>query len=425
MLARTKPFFVAAERVLLWLERRFASGSSREGKLGLDVESSPVHGINVVGYLRAEVGIGEVARRLVSAIEHQRIPCSTINYQRTASRQEFPFNEQAGHTAPYDTNLICVNPDQLPGFADAAGFAFFAGRYTIGVWFWEVEIFPEQFHDAFDLVDEVWAASDFVRDALAAVTTKPVNVVPLPLEASRVEPIERATLGLPDSFLFFYTFDFMSVAARKNPLGLVTAFKRAFEPGEGAALVIKSINGDRRPSEFERLRLAAADHADVHVIDGYLAPNIKDGLMAACDCYVSLHRSEGLGLTMAEAMSYARPVIATGYSGNLTFMDDENSYLVPYTRAPVPPGCDPYPVGAVWAEPDLERAAALMRHVYENRAEARKQGERGRRDIESRHSAARTAGFIARRLDEIYDGPFFTGRPHVASQPVSSSALRR
>jgi glycosyltransferase involved in cell wall biosynthesis len=425
LLARAKPIFRTIERGVFWLERNFEPATQADrGKLGLDVAAKPSRGINLAGYLRAELGIADVARRLILSIEHAGIPLATVTYSRTASRQEFPLRELAAQTAPYDTNLVCVNADQLPGFAEAAGASFFADRYTVGVWFWEVDVFPQALWPAFDLVDEVWVASDFVRRALAAVATKPLNIVPVPLEGSAVEPLARASLNLPESFLFFFTFDFMSVVERKNPFAVLSAFTLAFTPRDGAALLIKSINGDRHRKELERLRAAAADRPDVYVIDGYQSPEMKDGLMAASDCYVSLHRSEGLGLTMAEAMSYGKPVIATGYSGNLTFMDEENSYLVPYSLTEVPADCGPYPAEARWAEPDVEHAATLMRQVWANRDEAFERGRRARHDIATRHSFDRTADFIVQRTDDVHSESATTARDCVSS-PARSVARGR
>ncbi len=359
----------------------------------------PLPGINVAGYLRAELGVGEAARRLITGLEAGGIPHATITYRRTWSRQEHPF---AGNASPaaYDTNVVCVNADELANFrADMPD--LFARRYTVGLWFWEVSRFPQALHHAFDLVDEIWVASEYVRDALAAVTSKPVLVVPLPVESPPRPLLSRADAGLPDGFVFLFSFDFLSVPERKNTLGLVDAFTRAFAPGEGPTLVVKTINGDREPEALERVRTQAAGREDIHIVDGYVSSRERDALMALCDCYVSLHRSEGYGLTMAEAMAAAKPVIATAYSGNMAFMHERNSLLVPYRLAPIPAGCDPYPTGAEWAEPDLDEAARLLRHVWENPDEARRLGRRAQKDVLRRNTPQRTAEFVARRLDEI------------------------
>jgi glycosyltransferase involved in cell wall biosynthesis/2-polyprenyl-3-methyl-5-hydroxy-6-metoxy-1,4-benzoquinol methylase len=358
-------------------------------------------GVNVAGYFRAEVGVGEAARHLIAAIESSGIPFETVTYSRTPSRQEHLFSEQASSAARFDTNVICVNADQLSTFAYDMGPEFFAGRYSAGLWWWEVAEFPESLHAAFDTIDEVWVGSDFTRVAVAASTEKPVLTIPLGLEVSDDAPLERRSLGLPEGFLFYFTFDFFSVFERKNPIGVVEAFKRAFAPNEGPTLLLKSVNGDQRILDLERLRAAVADRPDIVLLDKYLSSSEKNALMASCDCYISLHRSEGLGLTIAEAMARGKPVIATGYSGNLTFMNESNSYLVRHTMAPIPAGCDPYPQGVLWADPDLDDASRLMRIVYEHQNEAAKTGRNAREDILARHSPSKTATFIKERLVQI------------------------
>jgi len=400
-LARGKPVWRAVTRARVIPGRR--SGGFAATDAVIDVATEPTPGVNLVGYLNAELGIGEVARKLMSSLDRAEIDFSTIIYDRTLNRQKHQVDERSSQQAPYDMNVICVNADQLPVFREDVGPAFFEQRYSVGVWFWEVSRFPSASHIAFKLVDEVWAATSFVRDALAAATSKPVHIVPIPLEMPSAEPIARQQLGLPDRFMFLFSFDFLSIFERKNPLGLADAFTRAFAEGEGPILVLKCINGEHDLESLERLRIATAGRSDIHLLEEYLAPETKNALMAGCDCYVSLHRSEGLGLTMAEAMAYGKPVIATNYSGNVDFMHEGNSHLVPYKLVSIPKGCDPYPVGAEWAEPDLDAAAAAMRRVFDDPAAARELGERARDDILERFSLDRTAAFLAER---------FATRPH-------------
>jgi glycosyltransferase involved in cell wall biosynthesis/2-polyprenyl-3-methyl-5-hydroxy-6-metoxy-1,4-benzoquinol methylase len=400
ILARGKPAWRALRRARVIPGRRTSGFAATEAVDSvIEVAAQPAKGVNLVGYLNAELGIGEVARKLMKGLDRAGIEFSTITYDRTLSRQEHQVDERRPQQAPFDMNVICVNADQLPIFREDVGLDFFKQRYSVGVWFWEVSSFPFVFHDAFKLVDEVWAATSFVRDTLAQVTSKPVRIVPLPLEVPTAEPVPRERFELPDGFMFLFSFDFLSIFERKNPLGLLDAFSRAFADGEGPILVLKSINGEHDFESLERLRLAAAERSDVFVLDGYLAPELKDALMASCDCYVSLHRSEGFGLTMAEAMAYGKPVVATNYSGNVDFMHAGNSYLIPYELVPIPKGCDPYPARAEWADPDLNAAAAAMRRVFEDPEVARELGERARDDILDRFSVDRTAAFLAERCE--------------------------
>jgi glycosyltransferase involved in cell wall biosynthesis len=366
----------------------------------VSVTPNAVPGINVVGYFRAELGIAEVARQIVRSVERAAIPYSAVTYERTLSRQEHPFGGPDSQEAPYDTNIICVNADQLPYFRRDVGEAFFRGRHSIGVWFWELGRFPSGLRPALDLVDEVWAASEFVRGAIAAATNKPVHVIPLPIGDPTPVTLSRDQLNLPKGFLFLFSFDFLSIVERKNPLAVVQAFKRAFRHGEGAALLIKTVNGPHAARALRRLQAAAADHPDIHVVDGYVSASIKDATIAACDCYVSLHRSEGFGLTMAEAMAYGKPVIATAYSGNLDFMDDANSFLVPFRLTKIARRRGPYSAAEQWADPDVAVAAQLMRHVYDHPDEGRAVGDTARLMLRTHYTLQRTGSFVAKRLAE-------------------------
>jgi glycosyltransferase involved in cell wall biosynthesis len=375
-------------------------------RFSIEVTARPLPGINVVGYFAAELGVGEAARRLTLAIERAAIPHCTMVYRRTLSRQQHAFDGVDPNRAPYDMNLVCVNADQLPALRQDVGEAFFADRYTIGLWFWELSTFPPEQFPAFDLVDEIWVASPFVRDSLRRVTVKPVHVVSLPILPPVVQPMSRAQLGMSDRFTFLFSFDFLSVFDRKNPLAVVEAYVRAFAPDDGAALLLKSINGDRDLSSLERLRLRIGDRPDIALRDGYVAAAERDALVAACDCYVSLHRSEGYGLTMAEAMALAKPVIGTSYSGNLAYMTPDTSYLVPYTPVTLEDAADPYMPGMEWAEPDIGEAVRLMIHVFENQAEARSVGRRARSHVLTRHGVVHAAGEVARLVHRAREHAF-------------------
>ena len=299
--------------------------------------------------------------------------------------------------------------------------------YRIGMWYWEVEDFPASQHEGFRHVDEVWVATDFVRRAIEPHSPVPVRTITPPLPQPRTVPGRtRADLGLPERPFFLFAFDYLSTVERKNPWGLVDAFEAAFTPGEGPLLVIKSINAGRRPDQAERLRLRVAGSSDVLLLEDYLDAEDRDALVALCDCYVSLHRSEGLGLTMAEAMALGKPVIATGYSGNLQFMTEANSFLVPWTPTSIPTGCEPYPPGGTWAEPDLEAAARLMRTVLEDSELAAARGRQGAEDLRTLHSpevAGRQVSRAPRRTGPGTPCPTTTrARQHVLA--IARRALR-
>lgn len=319
-------------------------------------------GVNLVGYLGAELGLGVAARQMLRALEAAGVPTSTVTYDRTSSPQGSISDGSTDR--PYHFNLLLIVPDQLPLFVADVGTEFFGGHQNIGLWYWESDVMKENQLAAFDFVDEVWAATTYLQRAFSSAGRVPVSVVPSPLVFETPGDVSsaRKRLGLDDRFTFLFSFDFLSVVERKNPLGLLDAYRRAFGPDDGTRLILKSINGDVFPREKERIAAAIADHADVELWDRMLPAADRLALVAAADCYVSLHRAEGLGLTMAEAMAVGTPVVATGYSGNLDFMDDRSALLVPYDLVEVGPGSH-YPAHGRWAAPDLDAAASLMASV--------------------------------------------------------------
>ncbi len=357
------------------------------------------HGVNVVGYLSSERGVGEIARQIYAALRVGGGAASAIDTPTDPGELAQGLDVDAAE-APFDVNLICVNADMLPAVVAAAGPGLLEGRHTVGLWFWEVSRFPERWSGSFQHVDEVWVASEHVARSLRPLSPVPVETMRLPIVPGPAAELSRRQLGMPEGFCFLFVFDYRSVFRRKNPLGIVSAFRAAFAPDSGPSLVIKSVFGEEFPAERAALAEAVRDRSDIHLIEATLAPEEKNAMIAGCDCYVSLHRSEGLGLTMAEAMYFGRPVIATAYSGNLDFMTAENSYLVSHTMAEIGPDAPPYPPDVEWAEPDLDRAAALMREVYEDPDAAAERGRRAAAEIRYTHSPEAAREAIEERLTE-------------------------
>ncbi|MBA2347137.1 MAG: glycosyltransferase [Solirubrobacterales bacterium] len=358
-------------------------------------------GANVAGYLRSELGIGEVARQLITALDAVGFPVLPVGLTAPLSRQGHAYATTDADRNPFAVNLICVNADGLPAFAEEAGAAFFDGKYNVGFWWWETDTFPQKDMAAFEHVDEVWVGSSFIADALAEVSPVPVVHVPVALDFAMATPLEPGALGLPDAFTFLFSYDYNSVASRKNPLGALEAYMRAFGPDDGTALVLKSINGQTHPSQHKRVVEMAAERPDVLVLDDYLEQSQKDRLMASCDCYLSLHRSEGFGLTLAEAMFLGKPVIATNYSGNTDFMTAENSYPVDYELRRIGAGAEPYPADGEWAEPDLAHAVSLMREVRADPKAAEARGARAASDIRAQYAPDVAGRAMAARLARI------------------------
>jgi len=364
-------------------------------------QTSAKTGVNVVGFFRAEFGQGEAARRIVAGLEMADLPFATITYDRVPHRQDHPFEERSDG-AVYPTNILCLNAEHLLQFVERPERELLRGRYSVGVWFWETSRLPSSLRPALDFVDEVWVTSDFVAAAIAAETAKPVLTFPLPVLVPEPPALTRADVGLPeDAYVFLFVYDFFSTLERKNPLGLIEAFTHAFPEPSGASLYLKSINGDRLPADLARVEEAAAGRDDIVIADGYVSGERLTALSALCDCYVSLHRSEGFGLTIAEAMAFGKPAIATGYSGNLAFMDEASSYLVPYTLTSLEQAVGTYPAGTVWADPDLGEAARLLCEVFEHPDQARERGRRGRDAVKTLQSLERAGAFLAERLPEL------------------------
>lgn len=362
-------------------------------------------GLNVIGYLNDETGVGEVARSILKALHQQNFPVAQTAIPGYSARQLDTSTMHLPAGAPYLINLLNVNADQVPVVYENLGRTFFQNKYNIGFWFWELAHFPEILHDRFGYFDEIWVGSSFMQAALTPVAPTPVINVRVPIIHPGPATITRADLGLPpDKHLFLFVFDGLSYIERKNPLAVIQAYRSAFEPHfQDTALVIKAANLSKNPELAQVLKEEIEAVAGI-LIEQYMSREELKALFQACNTYVSLHRSEGFGMTIAEAMLLQKSVIATAYSANMDFMSPANSYPVDYKLVEIDQDYGPYQKGNLWAEPDIAHAAATMKHVVNNRQEAQLKGQLAKENIEQYYSAEAVSKLIIERLRIIQQG---------------------
>ncbi|HEV2694120.1 MAG TPA: glycosyltransferase [Verrucomicrobiae bacterium] len=399
-------------RFFAWRKiKRFAGGLYRRTvpyygvKPSLDGAPPLPQGINVAGFLKAQFGVGESSRAFCGAVTETGLPHAFVNIQSKVHNNADTRVAVSSDENPYGINLMTFSFDYSRRFYLDRGTRFFERRHNIALWYWELERFPARWHCNFDYYDEIWVPTEFVRRSLAAVSPVPVYKMTYPFQGEPTPPRpDRAGLGLPaDAYLFLFNFDFCSTLARKNPMAVIHAFKKAFSPTDKAALVLKSINSQHDTNGRERIA-EALKGVNVVWIEPHLSHEQMGALFASCDCYVSLHRSEGLGLGMVQAMSLGKPVIGTGYSGNMDYMNSGNSLLVKYRLVHIADASGPYEQGNVWAEADVDDAAEKMRWAYEHRAEAEQMGRRAAVEIRATLDPKKTRDEIKERVREIYKG---------------------
>ena len=362
-------------------------------------------GINLIGYLRAELGIGEAARSLARSCEAAGIPYTGVDvgYQ-VGNRQGDDTLLAASGDRRYPVDVLYVNADMTPVTVQHLHSIGHHAGYRIGFWHWEQPVLPHRFHNAFSLVDEVWVPSTFVLDAIMPVSPVPVYRVPHALKFTPGADACRADFGLPENkLLVLVMYDFHSYHYRKNPQAAIAAFRRAAAGEPTLGLVIKSINGQHHPLDVEELADSLADLPNVTRIDSYLTRQQTWDLESCCDILLSLHRAEGFGLVPAEMMYLGKPVVATGWSANMDFMNESNSLPVRYELKPLPRDLGPYEAGALWAEADIEHAAWCLRQLAAEQGLARRLGQQARETIRRDLDPGVVGERMAGRLKSLAD----------------------
>lgn len=362
------------------------------------------NGVNVIGYFQGQFGLGETARSFVAALESASIPHSLISadfliptHNKITDRTYI-----CEETGKYPINIFCTNDDAIIEFIKRKGLKQIKNHYNICLCFWETSNFPKERLPCVKALDEVWVCSHYIHEILSSEINIPVNHIPHPLHFNFKQgaPNKKA-FGLDDKFTFLFCFDFHSVSERKNPKATINAFQKAFQGRNDVQLVIKSQHGHLHSHQYQSALELIKNDSRITWIDGSMEKNKRDELMNSCDCYVSLHRSEGFGLTMAEAMLFEKPVIATEYSGNLDFMNQQNSFLCGYKLISVGLGSPPYPPGGLWADVEIDEAAHWMNYIVNNRREAQLKAARGKNDILQNHSFERVGSVVQKRITDI------------------------
>jgi glycosyltransferase involved in cell wall biosynthesis len=375
----------------------------------MEVHDSSGLGVNLIAYIRAEMGLGSAARGLAMAMDSANIPFNVINFEHAnpGQHRDNSWRHKESEHSSYDFTILAVNPDNLTNARARAQKELVRERYTIGYWFWELPEIPDAWLPSFSLVDEVWAASRFVQDAISVKSPVPVIRVPVPVRLSPTDNFSRRNFGLPErQFLFLSISDTHSELARKNPLGAVHAFKKAF-PGDNkrAGLVLKISNVDSIHADhetMEQIREEIAGHRNIYLLDRNMAREEIDALLALSNCFISLHRSEGFGLGPAEAMSLGKPAILTKWSGNVDYMTPQNSIGINYELVPLGRQYGPYPPTQIWAEPDLEEAASWMKRLVADPELARRIGRQAQQTIEERFSPEAVGRVVHERLSSLH-----------------------
>lgn len=363
------------------------------------------HGINLVGDIKAETGLGQSMRILAAIMENGNIPfgIKQTDLHGNLEHNDDTWEHKITDRIKYDINVINWIPETWAVDYNAADKGILNYRYNIAYWLWELEEFPDRWLPCIRTVDEIWTPSEFISDSIRKKTDKPVITVPYVIETAKGGYFEREHFSLPeDKFLFLTMYDFISISERKNPSAVIDAYLKAF-PSENkdVGLVIKVNHAEEK--KLDKLRSRLKDYKNIYFVTNNLTRLEVDSLLYASDVLVSLHRSEGFGLPLAEAMALGKPVIATNWSASTEFMDENSACLVNYKLINLKKTVGPYDKGRRWADADTEHASYYMKKLWENKEYREVIGENAQKYIEENLTYESAAGIMKNRLKEIYE----------------------
>lgn len=402
-----------ADRTVAALEQSLVYGTEPGEHLADERARSALvpqpRGVNVFGYFRSPIGLGTATTGLCRALDRAGYEHRDLVIPNDAMDASFTLDDLfADFSFSYPRNIVVSYPHIEYQLQSVRPRCFFDGRETIGYFAWEQRDFSPTWTERLAPYDKLCALSRFAADGISRGVQRPVAVLPCVVETGA--PVDkataRATFGIAaDTFVVGYVFDAASSIERKNPLAVIDAVEKAFGRSRDVLLVLK-VGSGRRPdfaaqmAEIER-RVAALPGSIV--IKDYLARRDVEALICAMDVYLSLHRAEGFGYTLAEAMLLGVPAVATAYSGNLDFMTDQNSHLVTAREVAITRREGPFESGTMWAEPNLDHAVEILRHIRQGYPAARLRAANAIADLQSIVSPAA----VAESLTAIIEGTAF------------------
>ena len=360
-------------------------------------------GINIIGSIKAETGLGESCRLLAKEVSNTSYPFMIYNYSQIGQMRENDdrWDNKIEKECKYGINIIHINPNEFVVAALQLPKDIWDYRYNIGFWLWEFEEIPDQWLDCSSILNEIWTPSDFITKSLSKKFNIPIKTVPYAIQVEVDNIYDRKFFNLPeDKFLFLMMYDKNSISDRKNPKSVIDAFKEAF-PKEKTevGLVIKIGTSDK--NELNEVKAYIGDYSNVYFIDEMLSKVQVNSLINIADVAVSLHRAEGFGLVLAEAMYLGKPTIGTNWSSNIEFMNKNNSCLVDYKLVELPKDNGPFRKGWKWAEPDVKNAAFYMKKLYCNKEYYNEISKNAFSDIRKTLGIDRSKLLIEKNIKEI------------------------
>lgn len=342
----------------------------------------PTTPIIVAGALRTASGLGESARLCHDALKVSGKEVFgidlTAGLMQPMDRADFAFADARTQEGP-GTLIVHVNSPLMPLAIWLLGRKVVRDKYIVGYWAWELpEVFSDWRHGV-PFVHEIWVPSAFTADAVRSVARgRTVRVIPHPVALRGLASVPGASRS-SRPFTVLLIFNMASSFARKNPLATISAFRAAFSDHPSTRLIIKTSNADVFPDGMTSMQRAIGTARNIVLVDKTMSAGEIDALYHGSDLVMSLHRSEGFGLTIAEAMLRGLPVMATNWSGNVDYLSGERGVPIPYRHvaAEDPQGTYHCP-RMMWADADVEAAASALRSLREDPELGRQLGANAR-----------------------------------------------